>query len=261
MRFFVQRHKRARHALGTIVEISVEGGELAIAQEAMNLAFAEIQRLEKVFGRFDPESELTRIHQKARCASLEISRELEEVLELGAQLETQVPESFRLMPECSHSEPCYELASRSIRIPGPCTFDLGGLAKGYIVDRAFELLKRALPESPLLVNAGGDLRAQGSHIVEIRIPGRNGEHRYSITLRDGALATTSLLGIPVEPASPSGRTTGEFWRSQTASAAVVAASCAYADGFTKVALFSNAVPLPPVKALFRFNEWGEQVCS
>jgi thiamine biosynthesis lipoprotein ApbE len=259
MRFFVQRYKRARHALGTMVEISVESGNEIVAQEAIQLAFEEIQRLEKIFGRFDPESELSRLHQRTRGVPVEISRELEQVLELGAQLEAQFPECFRLMPECSHNGPCYELAPRSIRLPGPCSLDIGGLAKGYIVDRAFELLNRALPDSPLLINAGGDLRGQGSHIVEIRIPGRSGEHRYSITLRDGALATTSLLGSSSETPSPDGRRGGEFWRAQTASAAVVATSCAYADGFTKVALFSNAGAPDSVRALFRFNEWGEQV--
>jgi thiamine biosynthesis lipoprotein len=39
--------------------------------------------------------------------------------------------------------------------------DLGGIAKGYAVDRAFELLK-GLGYRNLVVNAGGDLRVGGS---------------------------------------------------------------------------------------------------
>ncbi len=38
--------------------------------------------------------------------------------------------------------------------------DLGGIAKGYAVDRAFELL-RSLGYKNLIVNAGGDLRVGG----------------------------------------------------------------------------------------------------
>jgi hypothetical protein len=53
--------------------------------------------------------------------------------------------------------------------------DLGGIAKGYAVDRAFELLK-SLGYRNFLVNAGGDLRVGGSKpevpgLLESSIPG------------------------------------------------------------------------------------------
>jgi len=50
--------------------------------------------------------------------------------------------------------------SRSVTIPPGCSIDLGGIAKGYIVDQAVGVLRGYV--SSALVNAGGDLYALGS---------------------------------------------------------------------------------------------------
>ena len=62
--------------------------------------------------------------------------------------------------------------------------DLGGIGKGYAVDRAAELLGRF---GPALVNAGGDMACRGgSWPVGVEIP----DDPLTIALERGALATS-----------------------------------------------------------------------
>lgn len=72
--------------------------------------------------------------------------------------------------------------------------DLGGIAKGYAVDRAVGVL-RAAGVSQAVVNAGGDLRAFGEtqETVRVRVPGDD-QHVRSVPLlelRNGAVATSA----------------------------------------------------------------------
>lgn len=72
--------------------------------------------------------------------------------------------------------------------------DLGGIAKGYAVDRAFELLK-SLGYRNLVVNAGGDLRVGGSKpdgpwSIGIQHPRDPGKIMARISVSDTAVATS-----------------------------------------------------------------------
>jgi thiamine biosynthesis lipoprotein len=79
------------------------------------------------------------------------------------------------------------------RQPG-VSIDLGGIAKGYAVDRAIERL-RAMGIERALVKAGGDLRVIGAPpgkpawTVQLEDPRMSGA-REEIPLRDAALSTS-----------------------------------------------------------------------
>ncbi|MEE4166439.1 MAG: FAD:protein FMN transferase, partial [Desulfocapsaceae bacterium] len=72
---------------------------------------------------------------------------------------------------------------------------LDGIAKGYIVDRASDILKTKGVENHL-VNAGGDIRTSGTAArgkrwtVAIQDPGKTGGYPDVITMSDGAIATS-----------------------------------------------------------------------
>jgi thiamine biosynthesis lipoprotein len=70
---------------------------------------------------------------------------------------------------------------RTIELSGGTRLDLGGIAKGYAVDRAAELLAVA---GPCLVNAGGDLAVRGGSWPVGVLPG------VTLELTRGAIATT-----------------------------------------------------------------------
>lgn len=75
--------------------------------------------------------------------------------------------------------------------------DLGGIGKGWTVDRAFERLARL---GPCLVNAGGDLRGTGGDAIEgwpiqVENPWQpDSPACETIWLREGAVCSSSILG-------------------------------------------------------------------
>jgi len=74
------------------------------------------------------------------------------------------------------------------------SIDLGGIAKGYAVDRAFEVL-RTLGYKNLIVNAGGDLRVGGSKLdqpwsIGIQDPRSSEKIMATVTISDSAIATS-----------------------------------------------------------------------
>src|SRR5207237_9076434 len=86
------------------------------------------------------------------------------------------------------------LLSRSrVRLARAVRFDLGGIAKGFAVDRAVQILRRARLAFGL-VNAGGDLRAFGNRRwpVHVRCPDAPGELLQLGSLSNGAVATSAV---------------------------------------------------------------------
>jgi thiamine biosynthesis lipoprotein len=72
--------------------------------------------------------------------------------------------------------------------------DLGGIAKGYAVDKAFERL-RGLGYKNLIINAGGDLRAGGSKsdqpwTIGIQHPRESQRIMAKVSISDEAIATS-----------------------------------------------------------------------
>ncbi len=70
--------------------------------------------------------------------------------------------------------------------------DLGGIAKGYAVDRAVETLK-ALGADAGLVNAGGDIRVFGNRNWQIQLRDADDTIRHALTLRECAVASSANL--------------------------------------------------------------------
>jgi thiamine biosynthesis lipoprotein len=87
-------------------------------------------------------------------------------------------------------------ATRSVDLPGDLSLDLGGIAKGWTVDRVALALASL---GPVLVDAGGDLRVVGTvqyepwpiGVQDGFTPDRD---RALVRLRRGALATSSIGG-------------------------------------------------------------------
>jgi thiamine biosynthesis lipoprotein len=122
-----------------------------------------------------------------------------------------------------------EVTGSSVRLLKPACIDLGGIAKGFAVDRAVSALK-AGGCSLGLVNAGGDIAGFGPQPWPIQVV--QPESRAAIAnvaVCNGAVATSSLL--------PDG-TAGHLPEidSQLASATVCAPAAIDADALTKIVL-------------------------
>ena len=127
--------------------------------------------------------------------------------------------------------------------------DLGGIAKGFAVDRAIDVLRASEMPSGL-VNAGGDLAAFGPKglMVTIRDPGQPGRGLCQVELRNAALASSGSGYDPlqsldaqrpmiIDPAS------GEPVRAVTGGS-VRAPSCLLADALTKVVMLMAEASAP-----------------
>jgi thiamine biosynthesis lipoprotein len=129
----------------------------------------------------------------------------------------------------------------------PLCLDLGGIAKGYAVDKAVELLQTAGIQSGS-VNAGGDMRVFGNQaqLIQIRNPSKPLELIQIGSMKEGAIATSSLYfakrdaNLKSFMINPLNHEHIEFSESYS----VVASKCVYADGLTKVVSISGDTQHP-----------------
>jgi len=129
----------------------------------------------------------------------------------------------------------------AVRFRQPVIIDLGGIAKGFAVDRAVKALKCAGVRSGV-VNAGGDLRVFGlkSELVHLRHPAKPMRPACAITLHDRALATSGIYfarkrrGRAVISSLLDGRT--RRCSRKLVSVSVAAPVCMIADALTKIVL-------------------------
>ncbi len=199
--------RRTFRAMGTDVEILLDARPDGDAELALARAEFEFARLEALLSRFRPESELSRLNEAGELAAGE---ELREVVALaldarartGGRFDPTVHDAVvaagydRSFDDLADSGTTKAVpAGGGVRVEGTrialdpgVRLDLGGIGKGYAVDRIATWLA---PFGPCLVNAGGDLAVAGvppggSWPVGVDTP------RGPLTLgvREGALATS-----------------------------------------------------------------------
>lgn len=247
--------------LGTLVEIQI-GASPEVAADADEVAVAEFLRLNEVFSTYLDDSELNR-WRRGEVDSC--SAELVEVLTAAQHWYELSDGAFHpalgglsdLWTAATDAAPAGEALSALSGAPLPyqvrqgevvrlsdCSgVDLNAIAKGYIVDRALEAASQVAGVTSVMVNAGGDLRHCGEGSVRVRIedparPYDNAPPRWRVTIRDGALATSSItrrgfkiggehLGHVLDPRTGSPIT-------HTASVTVLASSTMLADALATV---------------------------
>lgn len=274
--------KRARPALGTLLEITLGDVSWERGAAVTNLAFQEAERLERLLSRYDPSSQVSWINRERTVLLSGLSPEVRSTLESASWLETEHRVwGFRACPGCrAETGPCLEWEldatgqKSRMRLAHPreagCEIDLGGIAKGTIVDRVFETVLFELGSDPttVLVSAGGDLRCRGSHEIEVRIPSLQGERRFLIQLKDQSLATSSLLGAESAVGEAIARYRSplqvEIGEESLSSACVIGTECRWTDAYTKCALFGGrsfwSSTLPEgIAGVLGFNEFGQRV--
>ncbi len=224
--------RRARPLLGTIVEIGVRSGASATA--SIDVAFAEIDTLQRCLSRFDPASDIARFNALPVGGSLAPTAATLELLEAAQAL---FAASAGLFDLSAGSAPNGWISrdGRLHKLETRTRLDPGGIGKGYAVDRAVQrLIEHGATAG--WVNAGGDLRVFGD--IELPIALRdeaNGGSRPFAALADGAFAT-SRYG-----AGARSRLAGS---TRAAHVSVTAPLCLWADALTKVVALSGDTSHP-----------------
>ncbi len=181
--------QRTFFPMDTILTVVLHSHDTNMAENAIKEANKEIQRLENLLSSTIPLSEVSQIAQMAGIEPVTVSEETMELILLGIEyghitngkfditiaplLETYnwrqgAQTNNKSLPEPNKIEAAKSLVNfREIQIDQnnmtvflPRTgmkIDLGGIAKGYIIDRAADLLKELGMEHGY-VDGGGDIR-------------------------------------------------------------------------------------------------------
>lgn len=212
---------RSELAMGTTVSMTLIHPSKNEAEEAMGAAYEEIDRLTRLMNRFenstaigllnlegilkDVNSEVIEVvtnslnYFKQTQGAFDIS--VKPIIDLfretvGAN-PNQYPDSKALKEVLQKvGSEHIELDGRTIRFKKPgMGITLDGIAKGYIVDKASNvLLSRNIQNH--LINAGGDIRAMGARqdngpwTVAIQDPKKREKYLDTIQLSNAAIATS-----------------------------------------------------------------------
>ena len=256
MRSASNRVRRARPSLGTFVEITARGDNEAKLHGAVDGAFNAIARVDRQMSFHHSASDVSRINREAfqrkvtvdpwtwhvLRAAQELSHESDGIFDITVARKLMqwkyLPRRYRNVSEGNWRDIVLE-KNCTVRFRQRVIVDLGGIAKGFAVDRAVKALKSAGVPSGV-VNAGGDLRVFGlkSELVHLRRPAEPMRPAGAIKLRERALATSGIYferrkykGQYVSPLLD-----GRNDRSarELISVSVAAAECMNADALTKI---------------------------
>ena len=215
----LQEIKETRAMMGTYITITVYHEDYNLAKQAISDAFSEMERIEGILSLYSNSSEISVLNEDKSIenASDDLIINIEKATYYGNATNgsfdiTVQPildlykESFeeRQQPP-TEEEIAKELEkvdyhkiivnNNEIRLGPQQKITLGGLTKGYAVDRAIGVLKSEGIEHAL-INAGGDLRALGKKpnqdnwTIALANPRDKNDYIILIRLNDKAIVTS-----------------------------------------------------------------------
>ncbi len=198
--------RQKRYVMGSFCSITAHGEAAAVEK-----AFEEIRRFDRILSDYDPKSELSRLNRER---SLEAGPELlafvaesKRFAELsGGAFDVTVGPlvrlwgfkdgAFRVPSEEEIARELRKVGSarievegRRVRLPEGMELDPGAIGKGMAVDAAAEVLRKAGVKRAL-VDFGSSVYAIGRWEVAVRDPFRNDRSLGVVTLENDSLSTS-----------------------------------------------------------------------
>jgi len=259
--------RRARPLLGTFVEIVAAGAAPDEMNRAVAAAFAAVAEVHDLMSFHAAGSDVSRLNAQAWTAAVCVHPWTFQVMHTAADLHARsagvfdvaiapVLEDLGLLPrpsgggvsasgDLATAQAIELLPGHRIRFRQPdVRIDLGGIAKGFAVDRAIDVLRvHGIPAA--LVNAGGDLAAFGPspHNVDIRDPRSPDRLICRVGLRNRAMASSGSCFDPfgsIVTASAIIDPRNRKPARAIAGVTVCAPCCVLADALTKVVMVAGA---------------------
>ena len=198
--------RRCRPLLGTLVEIACQG-----SPHDIDCAFTAIEKVHRLMSFHDPTSDVARMNRNASRQPVKVHPWTWRVLKSAQEFSRKSDGVFditmarQLVKWDYLPRPDTQLCSGgswrdivlddeyNIRFRRRMIVDLGGIAKGFAVDRAVRALKNNAVSAGI-VNAGGDLRTFGSpsELVYVRHPVDPTRIAGAVRLRERAMATSGI---------------------------------------------------------------------
>lgn len=206
--------------MGTQVSVELWSDDSEAGRKAIDAAFAEVKRLDLMMNPWNAASELARINREAGKQTVTTTPEIVEVVERALYYSRLSDGAFDISfasvgqyyeyhegksPNASQvAQAKQDIDFRAIRLnantrsisfdkPG-LQIDLGGIAKGYAVDQAINILSNKGITSAV-VAAGGDTKILGDlgnrpRTIGIRHPRKKDEFVVMIPLHNTAISTS-----------------------------------------------------------------------
>ena len=197
------RYEASHESMGTVFTVAAYGRDRTYLSEVVEQVFEEVDRLDEQMSNYKPESELSVINREAAGHPVVVEPGLFHLLEICVQRSEQTGGAFditvgplmkawgffrgrgrlptedeilQILPRVDYHHLKLDPEHRTIQFDEPGTeLDLGGIAKGYAVDRAVDILRSNGITSALVSSGTSSIYALGSP------PGARG---WKITLRD-----------------------------------------------------------------------------
>lgn len=215
-----------RLAMGTFVSITLLHSSRDQAEEALELAFQEIERLSALLSRYDQSSGVASLNREGHAQDLppEVIQVVSDAIQYhkitGGAFDITVKPVVDLFQQKMGREKKARPTDRELKellklvdadkvvvhersvhfTESGMGITLDGIAKGFIVDRASDLLTARGIDNHL-IDAGGDIRTRGKKegqrpwSVAIQDPLKKGQYPDVIQMKDGAVATSGNYEI------------------------------------------------------------------
>jgi FAD:protein FMN transferase len=220
-----------RYVMGTMIDIVVYHPSQADGARAAERAMRAIERLDRVLSHFKEESDLSRLNREGSRGFVAVEASLYDIVERSIEWSRRTGGTFDITiapllrtwkqayadgrrpseadvaaaKQCVGSDKIQLEAPNRIHFRSAClAIDLGGIGKGYAVDRALEVLK-ADGVSSAMINAGGSSigaigtpPGQSGWAVRIaaKVPAPNGPASDTLLLRDMSMSTSQQNPLP-----------------------------------------------------------------
>ena len=211
-------------AMGSAYSVVVYGEDRTRMEEAVDAAFAEVQRLDQMLSNYKPESELSEINRYAGerpvpvtqemfdllAACVEYSRESEGAFDItvgplmkvwgfykGTGRLPHHAEILGAMERVGYRNIVLDATHRTVRFAKEGgELDPGGIGKGYAVDRMVEVLKKYGIQTALVSASGSSIYGLGTPPdekgwkVEIRDPKNEKKSVAEVYLKNESMSTS-----------------------------------------------------------------------
>lgn len=212
--------ERTDAIMGTRIDVQVWSQDKAGGEAAIDAVMDEMRRIDALMSHYKPDSQLSRINAHANDEPVQVDKELFDLIKLSTYYSQLTEGAFDItyasvgylydyprhvrpseaqirqaLPAVNWRNLKFDESRHSVRFEHPgMRIDLGGIGKGYAVDRGIELLK-ARGITHAVVTAGGDTRILGDHmgrpwLVAIRHPDDPRKVVTRIPLSDTAMSTS-----------------------------------------------------------------------
>jgi len=210
----------SRPMLGTEVSVRLWHDDAATGQALVKQVFREVERIDQMMSTYKDDSRISEINREAASRPVVAGDELFRLIQRSLDIAVLTRGAFDITYDSvgqhydfrTRQRPDAETVASNLGLidyrlvnldaaNGTVDFgaegvriNLGGIAKGYVVERGVDLL-RVAGVRHAVVTAGGDSRLLGDRrgqpwMVGIRDPRKDGEVAMTIPLQDEAISTS-----------------------------------------------------------------------